>query len=340
MFSIRKIIHIDMDCFFAAVEIRDNPLLKNKPVAVGGTPGERGVLSTCNYIARRFGLHSAMPSAQALKICPKLILLPVNINKYVAIAKTLRQIFIEFSPKIESLSLDEAFLDVTNSPLCQGSATLIAKAIKERVKNELNLTASAGVAPNKFLAKVASDWKKPDGLFVITPNQIENFMKTLPVEKIPGVGKVTAREMHALKLNICSDLQKLSLDELTNYFGKRGAYFYDISRGIDESTVSEEYVRKSLSVEETFPKDLLTLDACLLALPSIIIDFKKRLTRASELPIHKQFVKIKFSDFKQTTVEKVHLGLDENFFYTLLKEGFKRGNKPVRLLGVGVRFRS
>lgn len=327
-----------MDCFFAAVEIRDNPSLKNKPVAVGGTKEQRGVLSTCNYIARKYGLHSGMPTALALKQCPQLVLLPGNMSKYKSISKVLYRIFRQYTPLVETLSLDEAFLDVTHCPYCKGSATLIAKTIKNRIKKELNLTASAGVASNKFLAKVASDWKKPDGLFVITPDQVDEFVQPLPVEKIFGVGKVTAKKMHEMNIKTCADLQKLSIFELTEKFGKSGFHFYELCRGIDDRSVETEYVRKSLSVEETFPRDLKTVEMCLAELPALIYELKKRLSRIGNMPIKNQFIKVKFYDFKQTTVERLGNSLNEEIFRDLLMTGFQRQNKPVRLIGVGVRF--
>jgi DNA polymerase-4 len=333
----KKIIHIDMDCFFAAVEIRDNPALKNKPVAIGSTAAQRGVLSTCNYVARKYGLHSAMPTSQAVKLCPKLILLPVNMEKYKAASKVIYRIFRQYTSLVEMLSLDEAFLDVTDSKHCQGSATLIAQTIKNRIKKELKLTASAGVAPNKFLAKVASDWHKPDGIFVITPSQIDDFVKELPITKIFGVGKVTAATMHAMHIQTCSDLQELSLEQLTKQFGKTGERFYDFCRGTDHRVVDPEVIRKSLSIEETFIKDLSTTEECALALALLIPKFKNRLARISK-PITKQFIKIKFCDFKSTTVEVINKELNEQVFYNLLTTGFSRYNKPVRLLGIGVRF--
>lgn len=326
-----------MDCFFAAVEIRDNPALRSKPVAIGAAASQRGVLSTCNYAARKFGLHSAMPTSQAFKLCPKLILLPVNMEKYKAASKVIYRIFRQYTPLVEMLSLDEAFLDVTDSKHCQGSATLIAQTIKNRIKKELKLTASAGVASNKFLAKVASDWHKPDGIFVITPSQINDFVKELPITKIFGVGKVTAATMHAMHIQTCGDLQKLAQAELIDRFGKSGERFYDFCRGIDNRSVNPEVIRKSLSVEETFLKDLSTAEECTLALSLLIPKFKNRLARISK-PITKQFMKIKFCDFKSTTVEVVSKELNEQIFYDLLNTGFGRSNKPIRLLGVGVRF--
>lgn len=336
--KMRKIIHIDMDCFFAAIEMRDNPALRNKPIAVGGLPQQRGVLSTCNYIARKYGLHSAMSSARALQLCPQLIILPVNMEKYQRASQVIFRIFKQYTPLVEPLSLDEAFLDVTNCSYCKGSATLIAKTIKARIKKELNLTASAGVASNKFLAKVASDWNKPDGLFVITPDQVESFVKQLPVTAIFGVGKVTAAKLHNIGLKTCADLQKIPYDELSEKFGKFGGHLYDSCRGIDSRPVETEHVRKSLSVEETFPYDLKTTKECLSKFPNLFCELKKRLEYAADLTIHKQFVKIKFYDFTKTTAEMVVTQLDENHFVELFNRGLARAGKPVRLIGIGVRF--
>lgn len=333
-----KIIHIDMDCFFAAVEIRDNPALKNNPVAIGGKPSQRGVLSTCNYSARKYGLHSAMSSAKALQLCPKLILLPVNMAKYKAVSKVLYRIFKQYTPLVETLSLDEAFLDVTNCQYCRGSATLIAQTIKKRIKKELNLIASAGVAPNKFLAKVASDWNKPDGILVITPEQVDDFVKKLPVTKIFGVGKVTAKKLHAMHINTCGDLQKISLSQLKEQFGKMGERFYELCRGIDNRSVEPKRIRKSLSVETTFARDIHAYEDSLLKLTPLIHELKKRLTRLSNQTITKQFVKIKFYDFTQTTVETLSQQLDDTLFVKLFQEGWQRQNKPVRLIGLGVRL--
>jgi DNA polymerase-4 len=281
-----------------------------------------------------------MPSAQALKLCPKLILLPVNMQKYQAVSKVFYRILRPYTPLIEMTSLDEAFLDVTNCQYCKGSATLIATAIKKRIKKELNLIASIGVAPNKFLAKVASDWNKPDGLFVITPDQVATFIPQLPVTKIFGVGRVTAKRLHEMQIKTCADLQKISLEQLTEQFGKIGTRFYHLCRGIDDRLVEPESIRKSLSVEETFPEDIHTLEECLVILPSLIQKLKRRLALLSDEIVVKQFIKIKFYDFKQTTVEIINNQLDDQVFIALLNTGFKRYNKPIRLLGVGVKFSS
>ncbi|RYZ65306.1 MAG: DNA polymerase IV, partial [Proteobacteria bacterium] len=247
----RKIIHVDMDAFYASVELRDRPEFIGKPISVGGSPDGRGVVATANYEARKFGVKSAMPMATAIRLCPHLVCIRPDFAKYKRESRKVREIFERFTSKIEPLSLDEAYLDVTGLDLFDGSATRIANEIRRLIKEETGLTASAGVAPNKFLAKIASDINKPDGIKVIRPHEIDDFMRTLPIEKIWGVGKVTAKKMHSLGFFTCGDLQRKSIAELTAFFGSWGAKLYDYSRGIDNRSVKESRERKSLSVEET-----------------------------------------------------------------------------------------
>jgi len=252
----RKIIHVDMDCFYAAVEIRDNPNLAKKAVAVGGDAYRRGVLCTSNYIARDFGVHSATPTAQAYRLCPDLIVIKPDFSKYKEVSEQIREIFFSYTELVEPLSLDEAFLDVSDNSHCQGSASWIAKEIRERILKVTSLTASAGVAPNKFIAKVASDWDKPNGLTVIRPEQVDSFVTALPVEKIFGVGKVTAHKLHVLGIKTCGDVQKFSQEKLHQHFGSFGDHLFELSQGRDKREVKPDRVRKSLSVEETFSYDL------------------------------------------------------------------------------------
>jgi len=335
----RKIIHVDMDCFYAAIEIRDNPGLIDKPVAVGGTPKQRGVLCTCNYKARQFGVHSAMSTAYALKLCPDLIVLPVSMHKYRAAALIIRRIFHEYTNLVEPLSLDEAYLDVTNSKYCKGSATLIAKAIKEKIFSAVQITASAGVAPNKFLAKIASGWQKPNGLFVISPAEVSQFISNLPVKKLYGVGKVTAKKLHTLGLNTCLDLQKFTLLDLTNQFGKLGSQLYYQSRGIDNRLVEPNRMRKSLSVERTFSHDIFIEAELIVVLKEIYSELNKRLKEnAATRKIKNQYIKIKFSDFKQTTLERSNEILNYIQYEQLLFEALKKEEKKIRLIGIGVHF--
>lgn len=334
----RKIIHVDMDCFYAAVELRDNPALKGKPIAVGGLPNKRSVLATCNYEARRYGLHSGMPTAHAVRFCPQLILLPVNMALYQKVSKQIRQIFYEYTDVIEPLSLDEAFLDVTGQQHCWGSATWMAEEIRQKIFKRYRLTASAGVAPNKFLAKVASDWNKPNGLFVVTPEEVTEFVKQLPVDKIFGVGKVTAKKLHAVGIKKCGDIQHYEKEELIQRFGNFGDRLYQLSRGEDNRPVEARRIRKSLSVETTYDRDLPTLSACFETLDALHQDLMRRLMRREHPPIRKQFIKIKFFDFTHTTAECLSLEPDRDIYKMLIHKGFERHKKPVRLLGLGVRF--
>ncbi len=233
----RKIIHVDMDAFFAAVEQRDNPELRGKPVIVGGRPGGRGVVSTCSYEARKFGVHSAMPTNEAYRLCPHGIFVNANFAAYKEASEIVRNIFFDYTDLVEPLSLDEAFLDVTENHKGNPSATLIAKEIRARIFEETQLTASAGVAPNKFIAKVASDFNKPDGLTIITPEKMEAFLEELDIKKFFGVGKATQKKMHALGIKTGADLKKWTEIDLVKAFGKSGRYYYKIVRGIDNREV-------------------------------------------------------------------------------------------------------
>lgn len=338
--SIRKIIHIDMDCFYAAIEMRDFPELANKPIAVGGAADRRGVIATCNYAARTFGVRSAMSTAQALKLCRHLILRPVRMEVYRNESQYIRDLFAEYTDLIEPLSLDEAFLDVTDSPNCKGSATWIAQELRERIYQTRQLTASAGIAPNKSLAKIASDWHKPNGQKVIKPEEVAAFMIDLPVRKLFGVGPKMEEKLKSLNIQTCGDLQHHSMDYLVNEFGVMGQRLYDLSRGVDERPVNPERIRKSISVEETFLHDLPDVEACLAALPELMVRLEARIQRAGEvLGIHTLFVKLKFNDFQQTTVERVHDSLDFKIVCQLIHEGFLRKRMPVRLLGIGIKLK-
>lgn len=338
----RKIIHCDCDCFFASVEMRDDPSLRGVPVAIGGAADRRGVIATCNYEARLYGVRSAMPTATAMRLCPQLILIPPNGDKYRQAAQQVRQIFGRYSDTIEPLSLDEAYLDVSETDKCHGSATLIAQEIRAAVSREVGITISAGVAPNKFLAKIASDWQKPDGLTVITPDQVGDFVDQLPVARIHGVGPATLRKLKYLGIEYCSDLKAFSLLQLGEHFGRFGQQLYDFARGVDERPVRSERERKSLSVEHTFAQDLLDSGACQQQLSSLQERLQERLQR---LPRHGaivgQFVKLKSHDFQTTTVDRQLSGEpSEPLFAELLEEAWERFRKPVRLLGVGLRFRA
>lgn len=336
---VRKIIHIDCDCFYAAIEMRDDPRLAGKPLAVGGAADRRGVIATCNYEARAWGVRSAMPTGQALKLCPDLLVVKPRMDAYKAASREIHAIMRDYTEVIEPLSLDEAYLDVSASPHFAGSATRIAQEIRRRVSQELHITVSAGVAPNKFLAKIASDWRKPNGLFVITPEQVEDFVAELAVGKLHGVGKVTADKLGRLGIGTCQDLREWSKLALAREFGSFGERLWNLARGIDERAVQVNSRRQSVSVETTFEHDLPDLAACLQQLPQLLAQLETRMARldASYRP-DKPLVKIKFHDFSQTTLEQAGARRDLDSYKLLLSAAFARGNKPVRLLGVGVRL--
>lgn len=333
----RKIIHLDMDAFFASVEMRDNPALRNVPMAVGGSSDRRGVISTSNYEARKYGVRSAMPTATAMKLCPQLVLVRSNFAKYTEASEQVFEIFHEFTPLVEGLSLDEAFLDVTDSPLFQGSATLIAQEIRRRIQEKTGLTASAGIAPNKLLAKLCSDINKPNGIFTVAPHQVDEFIKKIPIERIWGVGKVTAKRMHELGIKTCLDMQKHSRSDLIHLFGKFGDHLFDFCRGIDDREVETEHERKSLGTEETFSQDISQLEEMKLKLIRMVAEVKESLENYQEKSIKNLHVKIKYHDFKQTTIERA-LPFSEENFLLLMEERWHQDPRAVRLLGVGVKF--
>ncbi|NNG24831.1 DNA polymerase IV [Massilia aromaticivorans] len=336
---LRKIIHCDCDCFYASVEMRDDPSLRGRPLAVGGRPDQRGVIATCNYEARRFGIHSAMATAQAMKLCPHLVVIPPAMDKYRLASTQIMDIYRDYTELVEPLSLDEAYLDVSNATQCKGSATLIAQEIRQRIFETVGITASAGVAPNKFVAKIASDWNKPDGLFLVRPEEVDAFVAALPVKKLHGVGKVTADKMHRLGLQTCADMRSWSMERLQEHFGSFGARLYDLCRGIDVREVNTSRERKSISTEETYTPDVPDLAACLKLLPELHEHLLGRIKRnKAEKFINKLFVKIKFSDFQQTTVECVGYAPHIPTYARLMETGWARASRPVRLLGVGVRL--
>ena len=306
----RKIVHLDMDSFFAAVEERDNPAFRGKPVAVGGMAEQRGVIFTANYVARKFGVRSAMSSAKAKLQCPKLILLPPRIKQYQAVSSNIMDICKRYTDLAEPVSLDEVFLDVSSSAKCYGSATWIAQEIRDTIYQDQGLTASAGISINKFLAKVASDWNKPNGQYVIPPSAVAEFIARLAVEKIFGVGLKTAAKMHRLGITTCSDLQKLNIHAITSNFGdKYGNILFNLCRGVDQRAVNPNRKRKSLSIEKTFATDLATSEHCQIEIVALINELQRRLRNLGEhehgvktnsqrnIKFHKIFVKLKFADF-------------------------------------------
>src|SRR5580658_3048693 len=264
----RKIIHLDMDCFYAAVEMRERPELAGQPIAVGGGV-RRGVVTTCNYEARKFGVHSAMPGFQAREKCPNLVFLPVRFDLYRDESAKIRQILLSYTSLVEPLSLDEAYLDVSG---LDRYAWDIAKEVRRRIFEETRLTASAGIAPNKMLAKIASDWRKPNGQFAITPEQVDAFMRDLPVRKIWGVGPKSAGKFEAQGIKTCGDLQQISLAELMRRHGKWGRELYHLCRGRDDRPVEPNRIRTSLSNECTFADNLTTLEQCRRELDQLVAD--------------------------------------------------------------------
>jgi len=328
-----------MDAFFASVEQLDNPNLRGKPVAVGGS-GERSVVAAASYEARKFGVRSAMPSVIAKKLCPELIFVNHRFDRYHEISGKVLEIFREFTDIVEPLSIDEAFLDVTVDKKGIGSATLIAKEIKNEIRKRTGLTASAGISVNKFLAKIASDIKKPDGLFLIPPEEAERFIEELPVEKFYGIGKVTAAKMHTLGIHKGSDLKAWELAALIRNFGKAGKFYFDIVRGIDDRSVEVEYERKSVGTEITFEKDLTTSFEIIAELYKLEKELMERLEHA-ETTGRTLTVKVKFSDFRQITrsktlqsyirdFETLHRGITE------IRKSLNLGGTRIRLLGVSV----
>ena len=260
LIGFRKISHIDMDAFYASVEQRDNPSLKGKPVVVAWK-GKRSVVCAASYEARRYGVRSAMPAVQAERLCPDAIFLPPALPRYQAVSQAIREIFRRHTDLVEPLSLDEAYLDVTTNKMGLPTATLVAKTIRRQIWEELNLTASAGVAPNKFLAKIASDWKKPNGLFVIQPHEVQDFLMPLPVGRIPGVGKVTEARMTQVGIKTVGDTFRMDIETLEKQFGRWGTRLYELARGIDHNPVVPNRIRKQISAEDTFQEDV-PLEAC------------------------------------------------------------------------------
>ena len=337
----RKIIHIDMDAYYASIEQRDNPEYRGKPIVVGGSPeGRGGVVATASYEARKFGIRSAMPSKKALELCPHVVFIRPRFDVYKHVSGQIRAIFARYTDLIEPLSLDEAFLDVSLDKQGLGSAIDIATAIRTAIRTELNLTASAGISINKFLAKIASDMQKPDGQTFIGPSRVEAFMEALPVEKFFGVGKVTAAKMNNLGLFTGADLKKREEAELVRLFGKAGRFYYQIARGIDERPVQPDRETKSIAAEDTFPVDLTALEEMVPELEKLATVVANRLDR-NKLKGRTVTVKIKYADFRQITRSRTLADATDNtvvIFETavdLLKSSGVEERK-IRLLGISM----
>lgn len=329
-----------MDAFFASVEQRDNPDLQGKPVAVGGSISGRGVVAAASYEARAFGVRSAMPAAQAARLCPELLFVQSRISVYRRISRVIMGIFRSYTDLVEPLSLDEAFLDVTVNKKGIRYASTVAKEIRETIKEYTGLTASAGVAPNKFLAKIASDMNKPDGLMVIQPNEVETFLQKLPVRKIPGVGKVTEEKMIVRGIHTAGDLQRRAEAELVALFGKHGHWYYRVARGIDDRPVRSERERKSYGAESTFSEDVLSLQVLQQKLSECVQRVKERLSQEGG-QARTITVKVTYADFVKVTRSESCLrpisssSRIEEVALRLL-DTTEAGQRPIRLVGVSL----
>jgi DNA polymerase IV len=337
MVGSRKIIHVDMDCFYAAIETRDQPELAGRPIAVGGQANTRGVLATANYLARASGVHSAMASSKAKSMCPDLVIVPPRMDVYRHVSQQIKEIFLQYTDLVEFLSLDEAFLDVSGSKLFSGSATLLAYRIKNEIFSKTNLTASAGVSYNKTLAKIASDWKKPNGLFTVQPHEAESFLARLPVNILSGIGKVAKEKLNKADIITCRDLAETPLIELTPLLGKWAEKAKQRAKGIDDRQVVPKRKAKSVSIEETFSSDL-TVSKVVEKISDMTVKLEARLYKKGkgELKIKSRYIKLKFSDFSQTTAQKTGQRIDANDFQALFLVACKRSQKKIRLLGLGV----
>ena len=336
----RRIVHVDMDAFYAAVEQRNHPQYRGRPVIVGGDPNKRGVVSTCSYEARRYGVHSAMPTRQAYTLCPQGIFLPPDFRSYRLVSDQIRAIFFRYTPLVEPLSLDEAYLDLTEAAPSPGQAVTLARRILYEILEETRLTASAGVSFNKFLAKSASDYHKPFGLTVVSPAGAQAFIDALPIRRFYGVGPATEKVMLGLGVHNGADLRRQTRETLDRHFGRMGEYFFNICRGIDDRPVCPERERKSLSVEETFERDLFNMEQIRFSLANQVSRLWKQMNRM-KLSGRRVTVKVRYADFSTVTRSKtveepvadesrlLHLGLQ-------LLHLTEAGRRRVRLLGIGL----
>lgn len=336
----RKIIHVDMDAFFASVEQRDHPELRGIPLAVG-YDGPRGVVATASYEARRYGIHSAMPMMRAKRLCPHLTIVPGSYSRYKEVSSQVHAIFHDYTNLIEPISLDEAFLDVTENKKNIPLAVNIAREIRQRIRDEVHLTASAGISYNKLLAKIASDWRKPDGMTTIHPDRALDFIAQLRVEKLWGVGPRTAEKMHYMGIFTGADLREVPLQHLMEVFGKMGKVYYDFARGIDNRPVETEWIRKSVGCERTFLEDIYKPSTVLVELYHATEELVRRIAK-SDFVGHTLTLKVKFSDFTQITrsLTVQHSLLDKDGILPvakrLLQEVDYSADRPIRLLGLSV----
>lgn len=338
--TIKKIIHIDMDMFFAAIEIRDNPQLRYTPVVVGGKPNSRGVVATANYEARKYGIRSAMPCREAYKRCPHCVFVKPQMEKYREVSRQIRDVFYSVTDMVEPLSLDEAYLDVTQNKLHEPSATRIAQNIKKAILAKTHLTASAGVAPNKFVAKIASDYNKPDGLCVVTPRNVLKFIHPLPVSKVPGVGKITNEKLQRLQIKTIADLSQKTMTFLIDHFGKFGVYLHNIALGMDEREVVADRIRKSYGRETTFSDDITDMQK----IHEYLQDCSQNVFRAitkQNLRARTATLKVKYHDFQTITRRSTKDGyfISAHELYETISQLLQQtqvGEIPIRLIGISI----
>ena len=341
MLTTRQILHIDMDAFYASAEQLDNPELKGKAVLVGGSVKQRGVVAACSYEARKFGIHSAMPTSQAIRLCPQVVVLPVRMSRYVELSEQIHKIFHDYSPEIEPISLDEAFIDVTGSLKLFGSAEKIGREIKNRIKQELGLTASVGVAPNKFLSKLASDLDKPDGFVIITEENKQQIIDPLNVSRIWGIGKVTTKALESRGITTIKQLRTAPISVLKAVLGNQAEEIQKLAQGIDDREVVSDRQAKSISQEETFPEDIIDKEVLAVTLDNQVEQVAQRL-RAQKLQGKTITLKLRFSNFK-TITRSFSLDAPTNITATLLEQGeklfmqwYNKSASKLRLLGFWV----
>jgi DNA polymerase-4 len=337
--AVRRILHCDMDCFYAAVHMRDEPALAGRPVVIGGRPESRGVVAAASYEARAFGIHSAMSAARARLLCPDAVFLPPDFGRYRRESEAIQEIFRAFTPYVQVVSIDEAYLDVTAHLEPWGSATAVARAVRERVRAERRLTVSVGVGPNRLVAKIASDFGKPDGLTVVPPRRVQAFLDPLPVRRLPGVGPATQERLAVLGVETIAQLRAVPEEDLVQRFGKHGRQLGAYARGVDDRPLELEWRRKSLSSEETYPRDLQLPEELHAALERLAADVAQGL-RKRELAACTVTVKVRYSDFTTVTRSQTHPAptADAGILLACARDLLTRtdaGRRPVRLLGVG-----
>lgn len=331
----RQVLHVDCDCFFAAVEMRDNPNLINIPIAIGGSSDRRGVISTCNYPARKYGVRSAMSSVKALQLCPHLMLLPGNMAKYQAASQQVMAVLRQYALQFEQVSVDEAYLEISPT----SNALKVAEQIRQQIVNEVGITVSVGVAPNKFLAKVASDWRKPNGQFIVLADEVDSFVASLPLQKIPGIGPKSSEALRNMGLNTCRDVREACPKWLLSRFGSMGEMLLQRVYGKDNRSLVESRIRKSISVETTFPEDICGIEEITQAIEGLWQRFSQRVER-NDLPIDglQPFVKVKFADFHVTTLANHLRDVSKQQYLELVQQAMQRADKKIRLIGIGARL--